>query len=108
MDQVLIRDERRVQTQHGLGAQPLRQPVRKPPAVNWSPSLALSLDCPVECRQRFLDRRPDHIGDRQIAIVREDVGDVGEGFAQLIELLGGIGSILLVRGETKLGLWRSR
>jgi hypothetical protein len=61
----------------------------------------LSHDCPLECRQWLLDRRSDHIGDRQISIFRQDLGEVGEGFAQLIELIGRIGPILLTAGETE-------
>ena len=57
---------------------------------------------PVERRQRFLDRRRDQIGDRQIPIFRQDLGEVGEGLAQLIQLIGGIGPVLLAPGETKL------
>jgi len=63
----------------------------------------LSLDCPVERRQRFLDRRRDQIGDRQIPIFRQEVG---EGLAQLIQLIGGIGPVLLAPGETKLDVTR--
>ena len=38
----------------------------------------LGPDCPVECGQRFFDRRGDQIGDRQIPIFRQDLGNVGE------------------------------
>jgi hypothetical protein len=44
------------------------------------------VECPVEGRQRIFDRRRDQFGDRQIPVFREDLGNVGEGFAQLIEL----------------------
>ena len=41
----------------------------------------LSLDCPAECLQRLLYRRPDHFGDRQITIFRQDLGEVSKRFA---------------------------
>jgi hypothetical protein len=35
-------------------------------------------------------------------IFRQDLGNVGEGFAQLIELIGGIGPVQLVPGESPI------
>ena len=62
----------------------------------------LGLDCPVEGRQQIFDRRRHQIGDRQIPIFRQDLGNVGEGLAQLIELRGGIGPVQLVPGESPI------
>jgi hypothetical protein len=62
----------------------------------------LGLNGPVERLQRFLDRRGHHIGDREIAIFRQDLGKVGEGVTQLLQLIGRVRPILLIPGETKL------
>ena len=64
----------------------------------------LGLDSPVGCSERFLDRRCDQIGDRKIPVFRQDLGDVGERFSQLIELIGGIGPVLLTPRETELDM----
>ena len=66
----------------------------------------LGPDCPVESRKRFFDRRRNQIGDRQIPIFRQDLGEVGERFAQLIELIGGVGPVLIAPGETELDMAR--
>ena len=50
----------------------------------------LGPECPVADRQRIFDRRRDQIGEGQIPIFRQDFGNLGEGFAQLIQLIGGM------------------
>ena len=62
----------------------------------------LCLNCPVEGHQRIFDRRRDQIGDRQIPIFRQDLDNVREGFVSLIELIGGIGPVPLVPGESPI------
>jgi len=72
--------------------------------VNWAPSLArIARSSAVS---GLFDRRRSQIGDRQIPIFRQDLGDVGEGFAQLIEFIGGVGAVLLAPGETELNVAR--
>jgi hypothetical protein len=62
----------------------------------------LGLNGPVERRQRFFDRGGHHIGDREIAIFRQELGKVSEGVTQLLQLIGRVRPILLMPGETKL------
>jgi len=60
----------------------------------------LGPECPVADHQRIFDRRRDQIGEGQIPIFRQDFGNLGEGFAQLIELIGGMASSARSRRES--------